>query len=96
MSLEPDLGYPPPDPHLRPLWATSLPVVSVERTGARCSKTDVGQLMQKVKKLKGSGLSSSSTMRGHVENGQWVNLTGGIHLSIAYIFLVVHGHDKSI
>ena len=61
--------------------ATSLPVVnvrSVERRGVRCIKAEVGQLMRKVEMLKGSGLSRSSTMGGHFENGKWVNLTGGI------------------
>ena len=61
--------------------ATSLPVMnvsSVERRGARCIKAEFGQLMQKVERLKGSGLSRSSTMGGCVENCQWVKLTGRI------------------
>mgnify|MGYP007045166161 CR=1 FL=1 len=61
--------------------ATSLPVMNVscvERRGARCIKAEFGQLMQKVERLKGSGLSRSSTMGGCVENCQWVKLTGRI------------------
>ena len=61
--------------------ATSLPVMnvkSVERREARCIKAEFGQLMQKVERLKGSGLSRSSTMGGCVENCQWVKLTGRI------------------
>ena len=57
---------------------TSLSVVnlsSVESREARCSKADVGQLMQKVMKLKQGGLSMS-TMSGHVDNVHWTNLTG--------------------
>jgi len=56
--------------------ATSLPLVklrSVERRRAGCTEANVGQLMQKVKKLKGYGLG---IMGGHVENVQWVHLTG--------------------
>ena len=61
--------------------ATSLPVMnvkSVERREARCIKAEFGRLMQKVERLKGSGLSRSSTMGGCVENCQWVKLTGRI------------------
>ena len=65
--------------------ATRLPVLnmmnmmrSVEKKGKRCIKTEVGQLMLKVRKLQGRGLSSSSTMGGHVENVEWVNLTGSV------------------
>ena len=62
--------------------ATRLPVLnmmrSVEKKGKRCIKTEVGQLMLKVKKLQGRGLSSSCTMGGHVENVKWVNLTGSV------------------
>jgi len=56
--------------------AASLPVlnvINVERKGAGCTEADIDQLMQKVKKLKGYGLS---LMGGHVEDVQWVNLTG--------------------
>ena len=56
--------------------AKSLPMVnmrSVERSGVGSTEADVGQLMRKVKKLKGYGLG---IMGGHVEDVQWVNLTG--------------------
>ena len=62
--------------------ATRLPVLnmmrSLEKKGERCIKTEVGQLMLKVVQLQGRGLSSSSTMGGHVENVKWVNLTGSV------------------
>jgi len=56
--------------------AASLPVVnviSVDRKGERCNEADVGQLMQKMKRLKEYGLG---IMGAHVEDVQWVHLTG--------------------